>query len=815
MGNEVKLSAASVAEQLESRISAGENPSDFPTEDKHEYGRFLGVIRNLERKYPHVDLLRSIAIPIKLSSVSANLIGKLVRFEAIIDAESVGLAVVGVGVWKCGFCDTIIRRNEPPEPEMCPQCNRKGLVQIDAESTFDDFSYVYVKELPKNIEAADEQEYVSLQSRTWKVQYRGIPDNTRAVEIIALVQGKRDKPKDTVYALEFCAERIVPLEDEATSIKISPEEHETFKKYFGPMADISVLFNHQLAPGVVGKAFHKEAKLLVLHSPLEAIDIRGQRKIRTSLRLVEIADTKTAKTVQMTDISYGHYHLGELIVAETASRTGILYNIDSENRVAHLGAIPLNDRGLVLLDGLQHLHSDEMGQMREVLETGRLKVNKLIKFERPARVRIIAAMNPKTPTTMQDYFLRIDALINSYQFADPADLTRWDIVLASAEKDVDVRLINSAIPGDRPVPDKIFRNHVLWAWSLKPSDIIYSETAKTKVGEVANSLSEYLNAKYPLIHNGVRDQVTRLAIAYACLRHSVNDEYKVLVCQQHVEMAHSFILRMLEFLNFDEFIYGIKQSSELTDAEIEKLGPCVETSHIKVLTEIAHGNTNAESIGKSVGLSAQQIKQKYYSELKEWRLIETVPKVGAKLTPKGIAYLKRRTEPRDKENSQNVQIKLETQQPTILDYTLYELKMPTPMYVPKNPYILLSGIVVDSSIVENIYLTIQLKKEQVEHAQSASSSKVLEIPTSTTAPGSSSHLPSSSTEALPQGNGAASSGQPASHIQQPASSNVKPKRVDLGNTEGICPVCGCTTPELYVIGGGWKCKMCLQAQEGL
>ena len=44
----------------------------------------------------------------------------------------------------------------------------------------------------------------------------------------------------------------------------------------------------------------------------------------------------------------------------------------------------------------------------------------------------------------------------------------------------------------------------------------------------------------------------------------------------------------------------------------------------------------------------------------------------------------------------------------------------------------------------------------------------------------------------------------------------KPKRVDLGNTEGICPVCGCTTSELYVTGGGWKCKPCLDAaREGI
>ena len=37
--------------------------------------------------------------------------------------------------------------------------------------------------------------------------------------------------------------------------------------------------------------------------------------------------------------------------------------------------------------------------------------------------------------------------------------------------------------------------------------------------------------------------------------------------------------------------------------------------------------------------------------------------------------------------------------------------MPTPMYLPKNPYILCSGIVVDSSRVESIHLTIRIKKE--------------------------------------------------------------------------------------------------------
>ena len=710
--DELDLISVLIAKDLEDKISHGENLQELPNEIKEGYRKNWKAILEVQRKHPDIDILEHIVIPIKLSTISAKLLGELVAFDAIIEAESVGMAVTEIGVWRCIYCENIIKQ-PPPAPEVCPQCKRRSLKQIEDGSSFIDFSYVFIKELPRNIEAASEEEYVSLQGKTWKVQYNGIPENARSVRIIALVQGTPEKIKGDrggVLSIEFVALRIKPIEDEATSIKISAEQHEEFKRYFGPGIDVSKLFNNQIAPGIVGKEFHKEAKLLVLHSPLEALDIYGH-KIRTSLRLVEVSDTKCGKTSTMQDISYAHYHLGEMVVVETASRTGLLYNIDAENRVAHLGVIPLNDRGLVLMDGLQHLQSDEMSQMREVLETGRLKINKSVKFERPARVRIIAAMNPKTPSSMADYYLRIDALIQSYQFQDAADLTRWDIVLASGEKDVPVREINSAVPAERPVPDKIFRNHVLWAWSLKAEDIIYSEPAKQKIIEAANSLSEYVNAKYPLIHNGVRDQVTRIAIAYACLRHSVNEDYKVVVREEHVAMAQSFMQRMLEFLDFDEFIYGIKQSSELTDAEVERLASQIGSNYLKVLAEIAHGNTNAEMIGKAVGLSAQQIKQKYYSELKEMRLIETVPKVGAKLTPKGIAYLKMRTEPKEKEEAQVVQIKLDAKQPTILDYTLYELKMPTPLYLPKNPYILLSGIVVDSSIVDSVYLTIRIKKE--------------------------------------------------------------------------------------------------------
>lgn len=594
----------------------------------------------LMKSYP--TILDDIAIHLRFSEIRASHVNELVMLEAVNEGELVGKAVIEDVILKCAYCGAVYSGKADKSPGECPQCKRRTLKRED--STWKDYSVIYVKELPRNIEAANEDEIKSLQSKTWRIYYNGIPPNARYVKVVAYVTVKLDK-KATDGEIEFLAKSIEPLEDESTSVAITEADHETFLRVFGDSANFQEIVRCQIDPRAVGKELHKEAALLVLHSPLEIHPINGNTVIvRGALRSVEVGDTKVTKTERMIDISYGYYHLGELIIVETSSRTGILYTPDAESKVIHWGTIPLNDRGLVLLDGMQHISDYEMGEMKETLNQGRLKVNRVVKGERPARVRLIAALNPGTEGNhppMSQYYYRIDALRDTSPFADPANLTRWDIVLSSALEDVDPKEYIKATTPERPISFEIFRRHVLWAWSLKPDDIIYTDDTKQKVIDVANELSRYISAQYPLIHGGVAEQVTRMAAAYAVLRHSVDETHKhVVVRATHVEMASDFIYRMMEDIDYDAFILGVKEQTQLTQQDIDDINNALTDTHRKVMLLLVKKAGNSDAIATAVGLSTSQILHKYYPELRRYRLIDTSKGKGARLTVKGIQYLK-------------------------------------------------------------------------------------------------------------------------------------------------------------------------------
>ena len=102
-----------------------------------------------------------------------------------------------------------------------------------------------------------------------------------------------------------------------------------------------------------------------MHSPCQIYDIERKKIIRGGLNVLFFGDTKVAKSEIAKDVTNkGYYALGEYSVCETGGRTGFLYTIDSDKGALIWGSLPLNDMGLLVLDGLQSMHSDEIGEFR-------------------------------------------------------------------------------------------------------------------------------------------------------------------------------------------------------------------------------------------------------------------------------------------------------------------------------------------------------------------------------------------------------------------------------------------------------------------
>ncbi|MCD6493087.1 MAG: hypothetical protein J7K36_04720 [Archaeoglobaceae archaeon] len=592
------------------------------------------------------DKFEPIVINTKLSKISAGLIGKIVKFEATIHGEIVGMAIerkIEVFCKNCEFCEEIdlmsnlkllysrLNKKENLKSKLRINCDcEKTKIEIAASNEQIDYSILFIRELPENIDVLSEDEYTSLASKTWKLFYIGLPPNAKKVRVTALVvKNHRDE-------IEFISTDIKPLEDEFLSLRITKKDHEIFSKYFNK--DFLKAAGHQLAPHIVGMDFAKLSALLTLHSPYEIYDIYS-RRIRGCLRTIWIGDTKTGKSEIGKDLTV-YYKLGEIVFGEVSTRAGLTYTIDSENKVLIWGVLPLNDLKFVFIDGIHSLSSKEIEEMREVLEQQKIKVSRMVSGETMVRVRIIATLNPKNPP-MGNYYYKIQALMDTNVFKDPVDLTRWDIVISFTTEDVPGDWVAEAKPMERPIPYEIFVKHVFWVWNLKPEQIRYSENAKEKIIQYSKELMKWVSPKYPLIHKGVRDQITRLSVAFACLLHSISENFDyVEVKEEHVEMARGYIDNMIELLDYDAFIYNIKKQTELKIDEALEIKESLDETKIEILRSLVSGNKSSIELATIVGISAKNLRENHYPKLKRFKLIETSHGFGARLTVKGIQFLK-------------------------------------------------------------------------------------------------------------------------------------------------------------------------------
>jgi DNA replicative helicase MCM subunit Mcm2 (Cdc46/Mcm family) len=575
---------------------------------------------------------------IKLSQLTAKYINAKVELDALIVGYQVGKSVPR----------EIILENKREERETIDLLKEENFklaylyltgklkeAQPSDNSENIDYTILFVRELPENFSVQSEEEYQILTSKIWTVYYLGIPRSFQRVKLKGYVVSNPSSNN-----IEIIAYETLPLEEDFENIKITKEDHEKFKKYFNEDIFDNICEN-EIAPHIVGisRALAKETLLLTLHSPLEIYDIFG-RKIRGYIRTLWYGDTKTGKTEIGKDITYSHFKIGEIVFGEASSRAGITYTIDTEKRTIIWGVLPTNDRKFVFIDGLHGLGSLEMLQLREVFEQGIIKVSRMVSGERFARTRIVATLNPLK--SISDYTYPIQGLKESPTLGGGPDISRWDLTFPFSAIDVSPKEIATAKPKDRPIPEEIFKKHVFWVWNLKPEDIRYTEEAKEKIQKYAEELlTKYFASDFQLIHNGIRDVLCRLSVAYACLLHSIKEEdgkFFVEVNASHVERAYEMKLAEIEYSYFDYYVESARKEKRITNEEVNKILKDLEENHKRILLELELERKTSSKLASALNVSIPTVKR-YYQKLREYNLIETSPQ-GVKLTERGVQIVK-------------------------------------------------------------------------------------------------------------------------------------------------------------------------------
>lgn len=302
---------------------------------------------------------------------------------------------------------------------------------------------------------------------------------------------------------------------------------------------------------------------LVFHSAL-SFNFGGQRISRGWLELLVVGDTRTGKS-EAAEKLCDHYSAGEVVSCESASFAGIVggaQQMGGKEWVITWGAIPINDRRLVVLDEVGGLSQGEIASMSSVRSSGVAEITKIAQERTHARTRLIWLGNPRD-ATMGHYTYGVQAIRPLIGNAE--DIARFDLAMSVQSGDVDQDLINQErAGGELRYPAELCHALLRWVWSRTPEQIKWAPGTPNAVYTAAKAMGKRYVEDPPLVQAAnVRLKIARVAVAMAARLFSTDDTFEnIVVTKEHVRDAVEFMNRLYGMPGFG---YGELSKERIDD----------------------------------------------------------------------------------------------------------------------------------------------------------------------------------------------------------------------------------------------------------
>ena len=306
--------------------------------------------------------------------------------------------------------------------------------------------------------------------------------------------------------------------------------------------------------------------IILTYLSVTEIEWRGGR-LKGWLDTMVIGDTRTGKS-QMAQRFVKTLKLGGYINGENARATGVIGGVQKmgDSWVITWGAIPMNDKGLLIVDEASGLTVDDIKDLSATRSSGAVTINKIAKGEARARTRLIWLSNPRSGRNLEDFYWRgYGAFIEFIPVVE--DQARYDLVLTAAREDVPT--LKGFDDSGTPPPIKLWQDLVRFAWSVTAENIVYSKDVARTISNAAHALDAEYGGGPLVVGVAVHEKLIRLSCAIACLCGSIAGD-KLLLNEMHVEAAVEFLKMTydkpsLDYKNYiQEYKRAQKQRSENT-----------------------------------------------------------------------------------------------------------------------------------------------------------------------------------------------------------------------------------------------------------
>lgn len=289
--------------------------------------------------------------------------------------------------------------------------------------------------------------------------------------------------------------------------------------------------------------------------------------IKGWLDTMVIGDTRTGKS-QMAQRLVKTLGMGGYINGENARRTGVIGGVQrfGDSWVITWGAIPMNDRGLLIIDEASGLEVDDIKDLSSTRSSGAVTLNKIVKGEARARTRLIWLSNPRSGRNLADFYWKGYGAFQEF-IPVAEDQARYDLVLTAAREDVDIlEGIDSEVqPKIEPWVD-LFNA----AWSIPSEDIIFPQGFKALIRESARNINNDYGGGPLIVGVAVHEKLLRLCCATAVLCGDIY-EGKLRVNEKHLQWADEFLRMTLEkeSLSYADYIREFKRAQSKKSENIQ------------------------------------------------------------------------------------------------------------------------------------------------------------------------------------------------------------------------------------------------------